>query len=43
MTERAKIAAWLRELARTASSEQARGAYEFAAEGIERGEHDGEG
>ena len=38
--ELARAVAWLRELARTASSEQAKGAYRFAADGIERGEHD---
>lgn len=39
MTERERIVTWLRALARTASSEQCRGAYTYAAEMIERGEH----
>lgn len=37
MTERESIVAWLRLLARTASSEQAAGAYTYAADEIERG------
>jgi hypothetical protein len=35
--ERADIIRWLRELARTASNEQARGAYAYAADELERG------
>ena len=37
MSEREKIIRWLRLLARTASSEQAAGAYRYAADEIERG------
>lgn len=39
MTERQQIAAYLRKLARNASSEQARGAYLYAAEGVEAGDY----
>ena len=42
MNERESIVAWLREMARTASSDQARGAYEYAADEIERGAFDKE-
>ena len=38
MTDRQAIVAFLRRLALTASSDQARGAYIHAAEAIERGE-----
>lgn len=43
MTDRDSIVAYLLKLARTASSEQSRGAYTYAAEAIERGEHDESG
>lgn len=39
MTERERIVAFLRHLARTATSEQARGAYTYAADEIESGRH----
>lgn len=40
MTDDDRLAiAYLRHLALTASNDQARGAYNHAAEGIERGEH----
>lgn len=39
--QRERIAEWLRELAATASSAQARGVYLFAAEGVERGDFAG--
>jgi hypothetical protein len=36
--ERAEIIRWLRELARTASSPQAAGAYAYAADELEQGQ-----